>query len=198
MRDLVQQMLVWRDDKSAIEPLRQLVVASHRPAARVQALWTLELLGGLTPELIVGPMKDQHAGVRRHGVRLAENHLASSPTLAAAILALGDDADMQVQLQRAYTLGEWNDPQAGRALGELAVRFADNPFMTAAVLSSVNASNLNQVVATVLGDEQGKEPPAELLEQLVGLASALEDDRTLGMALARSAKPTRASTRPGK
>ncbi len=184
-RDMSQQLLVWRDDTSAIPLLRTFVADCQRPAARVQALWTLELLDGLTPELIARAMQDEHPGVRRHGVRLAEGHLAQAPTLGEAILALADDPDLHVQLQRAYTLGEWKDARAGKALGQMALKFADNRFVIAAVLSSLTPENLHDVVATVLGDEQGAEPPAELLEQLVSVASALEDDRTLGMALAR-------------
>ena len=184
-RDMVQQLLVWRQDEGAIEPLVDFVGQCKRPAARVQAYWTLELLGGLSPELIAQAMHDKHPGVRRHGVRLAENHLAKAPQLGEQILAMADDADPHVQLQRAYTLGEWKDQRAGQALGELALRFAEDRFMTAAVLSSVNAANLYDMVATVLGEGSDVEPPAALLEQLVGMASALEDDRTLGMALAR-------------
>ena len=40
-------------------------------------------------------------------------------------------------MQLAYTLGEWNDPQAGQALGQLAVREAGDRFLSAAVMSSV-------------------------------------------------------------
>ena len=49
--------------------------------------------------------------------------------------------------------GQWNDPRAGKALGELALRFRDDRFITAAVLSSVTPENLPQVLATVLDAE---------------------------------------------
>ncbi len=187
-RDMVQQLLVWRDDKSAIEPLEKLTDASPRATCRVQALWTLELLGGLQPERIVKAMSDPHAGIRRHAVRLAEDHLAQAPQLGEAILALADDSDLQVQLQRAYTLGQWNDPRAGKALGALALGYADNRFITAAVLSSITPENLSEVMATVINLDADKEPPGEFLEQLVSLASAFDDDRTLGVALAKIGK----------
>jgi len=187
-RDMIQQMLVWRDEKSAIGPLTKLAADSTRPATRVQALWTLELLGGLPVDLIARSMSDSHAGVRRHAVRLAEAHLAQSPQLGEKILALAADADMHVQLQRAYTLGEWKDPRAGGALAELALRFQDDRFITAAVLSSITPDNLEAIVGTVLNVNEGKEPPAELLEQLVGLASAFENDNTLGTALQKISK----------
>ena len=182
-RDMVQQLLVWRDDKQAIEPLKRLAAESSRPAARVQALWTLELLGGLKPDLIAKSLVDAHPGVRRHAVRLAEAHLARSPQLGERILAVANDNDMQVQLQRAYTLGEWHDPRAGGALGQVALRFRDNRFMIAAVLSSATSDNLHGLMAAVLEVEPGVEPPGELLEQLVALATAFGDDRTLAGAL---------------
>ena len=140
------------------------------------------------PEAIVQALDDAHPGVRRQAVRLAEAHLADVPALGEKIAAMAGDSDLQVQLQRAYTLGEWKDPRAGAALGELALRHADNRFLMAAVLSSVTLDNLYDVVATVLahqekGETAATEPPGELLEQLVGLASAFDDDRTLGLAL---------------
>ncbi|HEV3138556.1 MAG TPA: hypothetical protein VGZ26_11645, partial [Pirellulales bacterium] len=187
-RDMVEQMLLWKDDKAAIEPLRKLIAQSHRPNCRVQALWTLELLGGLEPEMIAAGMSDAHPGVRRHAVRLSEGHLSKAPQLGEKVVAMAGDADMQVQLQRAYTLGEYKHPGAGKALGELALRYRDDRFVIAAVLSSVAPDNLNEVVTAVLRVESGTEPPSELLEQLVGLASLFEEDRTLATALAKIGK----------
>ncbi len=187
-RDTVQQLLVWRNDAAAIEPLKKLATQSGRAECRVQALWTLQLLGGLTPELVLAAMQDKHPGVRRHGVRLAEPHLAKSPALGDEVVKLAADADMQVQLQRAYTLGEWDDARCGTELGKLALRFAGDRFLTAAVLSSVNPKNLHATLATVLDREAGKEPPAALLESLVALASAFDDESVLGGALEKIGK----------
>ncbi len=184
-RDMVQQLLVWNPDAAAIEPLRRLAAESTRPAARVQALWTLELLGGLEAAQIARALEDPQPAVRQHAIRLAEAHLAEAPQLGESILKLADDPNLPLQLQRAYTLGEWHDPRAGRALGETALRFRDDRFITAAVLSSVTPANLSQVLAAVLDTKSQQEPPSALLEQLVGLASAFEDDRLLGEALAR-------------
>ncbi|HEX3727275.1 MAG TPA: PVC-type heme-binding CxxCH protein, partial [Pirellulales bacterium] len=188
-RDTVEQLLVWHADRAAIEPLVKLAAECSRPAARVQSLWTLELLGGLRAESILAALADPHPGVRRHAIRLAEAHLAGAPQLGERILALADDADRQVQLQRAYTLGQWNDPRTGGALGRLALRFSEDRFMTAAMLSSVNAANLRDVVATVLTSGE-KEPSGAIVEQLVGLASALNDEATLATALEKIGKST--------
>ncbi len=92
-RDMAQQMLLWRGDESAAEPLGKLAAKSDRPICRAQALWTLELLGERAPPQIARALHDPHPGVRRHGVQIAEAHLAETPELGEAILALADDAD---------------------------------------------------------------------------------------------------------
>ena len=188
-RDMVQQMLLWKKDPAAIEPLHKLVTASQRPITRTQALWTMELLGEAKPEEIAAAMNDAHPGVRRHAVRIAEGHLAEASALGEGILTLAGDEDLQVQLQRAYTLGECDDPRAGAALGEIALKYQDNPYLTAAVLSSVKPRNLAALTAKVLAVPAPAEPPAELLEQLVGLATAYEDEQTLAAALQRIGQP---------
>lgn len=188
-RDTIQQMLLWRKDSAAVVPLRRLIARTTRPITRAQALWTLELLGAATTDDIARGLQDPDAGVRRHAIQIAEAHLAKAPALGEVILALAADADLQLQLQRAYTLGAWNDPRAGEALGEIAIKHRDNPYLTAAVLSSVTPQNLAGVTKRVLAVTTPAEPPAELLEQLVGLASAYDDDVTLAAALQRIGQP---------
>src|SRR5436305_2006513 len=39
-RDLAQQVLLWRGDKAAIEPLKKLASSANRPQTRLQALCT--------------------------------------------------------------------------------------------------------------------------------------------------------------
>ncbi len=188
-RDMAQQLLVWRGDKSALVPLETLAAGSTRPECRLQALWTLELLGGLKSEAIARGLADPHPGVRRQAIRLSESHLAEAPQLGPRILAMVDDADLPVQLQRAYTLGQWRDERAGTALGQMALRFADNRFMVAALLSSITADNLHAVLAAVLSPGEGNQPPAEILEQLIALGIAYGDDRALAGALEKIGRP---------
>ena len=79
-------------------------------------------------------------------------------------------------MQLAYTLGEWDDPRAGRAIGQLATRAVGEPYLTAALMSSVNRNNLEQVLLAVLHPGgQRTAPPAGLLEKLLAMANALGD-----------------------
>ena len=66
-------------------------------------------------------------------------------------------------MQLAYTLGEWEDPQAGPALARLALQGADDRFLSAAVLSSVNKKNLESLLASILAGAPNSPPPGSVL-----------------------------------
>src|SRR5262249_31956938 len=83
-----QRLLVARQDRAAIRPLKQLAREGKRPQARVHALWTLEGLKALDDALIEKALQDREALVREQALRLAEARLASSGRLRAAVAAL--------------------------------------------------------------------------------------------------------------
>jgi putative membrane-bound dehydrogenase-like protein len=177
-RDLAGQMLLWRADRAALRPLRELTLSSPRPEARLQALCVLGVLGGLEGPDVRRALSDAHPGVRRHAVRLSEPFVGADPDLGAALVKRADDADAQVRLQVAYSLGEWHDPRAGRALAALALLHADDPYLVAAVLSSTNAGNVAEVLGGVI--EAADAAPAEqLVPRLLGVAVALGDRKVL-------------------
>jgi putative membrane-bound dehydrogenase-like protein len=173
-RDTAQQLLIGRQDKTAVPHLEKLAAAADRPQARLHALCTLDGLWALRPEIARSALADKHAGVRRHAVRLAEPFLAKSREFGATLLSLVDDADAQVRMQLAYTLGEWPDARAGDALGALAVRAAGDSFLMTAVLSSLNRANLPGVMLASL--RHGRD--AGLIGELLRLADAFGDVNT--------------------
>jgi putative membrane-bound dehydrogenase-like protein len=184
-RDMAQQMLVWRADKSAVGPLEAMAATNQRPLARLHAMCTLDGLGALRPEIVIRGLTDEHPGVRRHAVRLSESLVGSSPALGEALLKTADDPDPQVQLQLAYSLGEWDDPRAGRLLGRLALRHAEDPYISAAAMSSavlhVDAM-LAEVRASSSPDAAGQASPsdrAKLAGALQKLAAAIRAEPEL-------------------
>ena len=135
VRDLAQQQLIWRAEKSGLPAIEHLVAGAPLPQTRVQALWTLRLLGALREETVAAACSDSHPGVRRHALELSEIFAGKSTTLLARITARVDDPDPFVRLQTAYTLGQWNDPAAAVALARL-LRVDSDPLVRAAALSS--------------------------------------------------------------
>jgi len=138
-RTTAQRLIVERQDKTAIPFLKTLIAETASPLGKVHALWTLEGLSALDESLVLAALKDQHPRVREQAVRLAEN-FAKSKATQTAVLAMASDADVRVQFQTAFTLGEMKDGRAMDALADLAIKHADNQWFRLAVLSSVNDS----------------------------------------------------------
>jgi putative membrane-bound dehydrogenase-like protein len=204
-RDLAHMMLVWRftDQEPDAQArakvtalLEKMALASDRPLARVHALCTLDGINALTPALVQKALADKHPGVRQHTIRLSEPFVNKSPELGPALLNLVDDAELPVRLQLAYTLGEWDDPRAGEALGRLAVKNSGDRFITAAVMSSVNKKNLDAVLLAVMSADPKGPPPAVLLENLLRLANALNHSKALVKLLAAVAAPDKGAFAP--
>jgi putative membrane-bound dehydrogenase-like protein len=178
-RDTAQQLLIEHRYKDAVPLLEKLAAESKRPLTRLHALCTLDGMEALRPEVVQRALSDAHPGVRRHAIRLCEAQLAKSPELGQDLMKLAEDADPQVRMQLAYTLGEWDAPEAGQVLGEMAVRDAGDPFITAAALSSVSKKNLDRVLLAVLEGSKKDAPPAVLMENLLRMANALNHTKAM-------------------
>ncbi len=178
-RDTAQHLLVQKQDPSAVEPLKLLSLAAKDPKVRMQSLCTLDGLHALTPEIIMAALRDAHFAVRERAVRLSESLLAGSPALGEALLPLVKDPALRVRHQLAFTLGEWDSPKAGRALGELAVNNANDPHLQTAVMTSAARHLGEMLVVAMQHPQQGK-----MIEQLLGFASAANDEGALIKSLA--------------
>jgi putative membrane-bound dehydrogenase-like protein len=178
-RDLAGQMLVWKQDKDAVPALEKLAANSPRAEARLHALCTLDGLGELSNALIRQALRDPHAGVRRHALRLAGSHVVASQSLGVHLLPLVKDPDPQVRLQLAFTLFAWLDARADEALASLLLAYADDPYLVAAALSSVAPHNVPGVLTAYFRGSEGKTPPERVLRPLLAVAAALGDRKTL-------------------
>jgi HEAT repeat protein len=95
--------------------------------------------------------------------------------VGAALLPLIEDADAQVRLQLGCSLGEWRDERAAKALATLALKHANDPYLTAAVLSSLRSDNAGAVAGHLFADAGKDGPPAPLARAMLESAVSLED-----------------------
>ncbi|HEX3599694.1 MAG TPA: neutral/alkaline non-lysosomal ceramidase N-terminal domain-containing protein, partial [Lacipirellulaceae bacterium] len=186
LRDMIQLMLTWHNDESAIEPLVKIAENSSRPAARLQAICTLDLLGHLSDKQITKALRDPHPGVRRQAIRLAEARLKSSYSLTAAIEKLVNDRDPSVALQLACSLGETDDPSKVVTLAKVAQEYPSDAYITAGVMSSVNDAELGDLLKLVFGGS-GK-LPSTLVRKLMELAGTATNEHTVSIAVELAAR----------
>ncbi len=151
-RDTAQRLIHERQDRAAIEPLRNLLSKSASELGRLHALHALAGLTALTDADLTLALGDRSAGVREHAVRLTESRLKGNDQLLMKLLELANDDNPRLRFQVAFSLGEVNDPSAAETLARLARRNAADPWIRTAVLSS--ALNLSsEMIATLLDDE---------------------------------------------
>lgn len=151
VRDLVHQMLLWRDATDASEELVRMAQNSSNPAVRIQALAALDGLHSLTSEAVVLAFADSDADVRRHAVRMSEQFLPASEVADAMLPLVNDDA-FEVRLQVAYSIALLPSAEVTEPLVILATESTD-PFMQSAALSSLTTGNVSAIAKRILAKE---------------------------------------------
>jgi putative membrane-bound dehydrogenase-like protein len=181
-----QRLLVERQDKEAVKPLRKLVSEAASAQGRAHALWTLHGLKSLDDASIERGLEDKEAGVREQALRLAEERLASSARLRTLAAALADDRSPRVRFQLAFSLGEADAPELVAALAKVARRDLDDPWTQTAVLSSTRrtapALLENLVRAEDFSGRLGA-GRSRLLTRLSAVVGAQADDANLAKTL---------------
>jgi putative membrane-bound dehydrogenase-like protein len=193
VRDMAQQLLVerfgsrhgrnWGGDKSrsfekghAVEALIKLVNDAGRPTARLHAISTLALFGDELDTIVLRKaLADEHPGVRRMAIRLADNEqVLLDPELfpAMAKAAVGSEP---LEMQLALALGDV-DPTDARAV-LLAKMLCDDGLLGAAAKSSLNKVNLGDV-ARGLSTLQVPDPKVPV-SHMIDIAAAMEDNVVL-------------------
>jgi putative membrane-bound dehydrogenase-like protein len=175
-----QRLLVERQDRTAVAPLREMAGKHASPLARLHALWTLEGLGALEEPLVLRALQDPHPGLREHALRMAEPFLAKSRPVLDAALDLAKDAEVRVRFQAALTLGESRDPRVLEALADLGLRDGGDRWFRLAILSSAN-DRVSPLVHRLLS--KGK-PNERLLADAAALLGARKDPAEIGKFLA--------------
>ncbi len=166
----------WRD-----------TLTNGNSSQKMFALRKLLVQGKLTPSDIQTALTDSDPGIRIFGMTLAER----SPDRESHFKWLkfhAEDPELHVRLQAACSLGEWNDPGVGEILARMALRDAGNPYVVAAVFSSLNKSSLASFTTKLFEELAGNEPPSSLMAPFLATAVGYCDDAAIQRALVAVAK----------
>jgi mono/diheme cytochrome c family protein/glucose/arabinose dehydrogenase len=162
VRDTAQRLLVESGDAAAAPAVKP-ALTKPDAIARIHALWTLEGLGALTPEVMQPAFKDSDARVRAAAVRMAGREFAPD------LLAMTAEPDTLVRAHLAIKLSALTLPDADAALAKLLT--ADpNPLVQEAALTGLRGREA--AFAALLDAQPGAEKCADTFQALASLVSA--------------------------
>ena len=146
---LSKLMQARQEDPAVVKLLIEVLKDKSNTLSRLHALWTLAAVRHVDEALLSDLAGDPHAGLREHALRVAANrfeyHVPPKRLLSTATLVkLADDPAIRVRLQAAIALGNRcrDEPTALEALGAIAAKDADDPWMRLAILSGLAESSL--------------------------------------------------------
>ena len=142
-RDLAQQLLVERGDKSVVPALRKIGESATDVRTRLHALWTLDGLDAIEPSTVTLALAHPNRDIRVSALRLSERWIGqpNHPLQAEVLKRLGDN-DWSVRRQLAATLGELPAGSKEAALASILERHGDDPIAMDAAISGMRGSEL--------------------------------------------------------
>ncbi len=122
-RDTAQQLLVLRQDRSVVTALVAMARNSPSILGRVHAMWTLEGLGALRPELVRDLLADSNPRLRMQALRASETlYKAGDRSFEADYHRALADVDVDVALQGMLTLSVVKAPASAQAIRQTMER----------------------------------------------------------------------------
>jgi mono/diheme cytochrome c family protein/glucose/arabinose dehydrogenase len=171
-RDTAQRLLVEGGDKSAAPKLREMVLSGETDVpVRLKALWTLEGLGAIEPEMIARVMEDGSPKMRLNALRLSEPFLAAKhPALTEQALRHATDSSPEVRRQLMLSLGEAPLSVRTAPLAGMLREAVDEPFVISSVLSGLAGNELAFFEHLLAAREWSELRPglADVLQSVVG------------------------------
>lgn len=190
IRDTAQRVLVERNDPAVVDAVKKLTIEGKVPQGRVQALWTLEGLTPLTPDIIAPCLKDKSDKVRAAAVRLAG--IANVPDLMKMV----NDTSAEVRVQLALQLSAQAGPDAQAAVLKL-LKAGGSPLLVDAIASGGRGHEL-EYLEELLKEPAGKDDQlakSGLLKMLAGCVMSERRSARVGKLLELTAAQTPGSPR---
>jgi mono/diheme cytochrome c family protein len=199
-RDTAQQLLVQRNDKSAVSALKQLAISAPDARTRVQAVWTLAGMGSLDAETVLHALDDADPYVRNAGLRGTEPFLAKGDgAVETAVLKKSGDANWQVRRQLAASLGEL--PREARVTPVVVMlkKYGNDQITVDAGISGLKGqeadaldqlladANANADAVEMLAGAAAKARDAGQMEKLIGAATNAQHPAKLRLAMLNGA-----------
>jgi len=140
-RDMAQRLLVERGDKNISKLLTNLVLKGNNNLGRFHALWTMEGLKIIDPELLLQLLHDTNALIKTTAVRLlepiAKKNKGIRIKLEEELLELWQNAPVEQLLQITLTANVLDPKISYQLLRGIAERYDTSALFRDAILSSL-------------------------------------------------------------
>jgi putative membrane-bound dehydrogenase-like protein len=136
-RITAQHLLVERQDKTVVHALEKLAQDGLKTEGRLHALWTLDGLDALSPDLVLAAVTTESIPELRQQVLQMCEARAQSPTIQAAIMGDSTDRDARIRFQVAFSAGAIPGSESVAALVAVLEKDGADPWVQSAALSSV-------------------------------------------------------------
>ena len=133
-----QRLLLERQDQSVVSSLEEMFKSNEDARTRLHALYAMEGMNALNAKLVSRAIKDEHPGVRKHGLILSERYSELLPL----ILESTNDSSIQVVFQATLSAGEFSGQKVVEALAKVLNRHGADSWIRTAVISSEAGSSL--------------------------------------------------------
>lgn len=184
-RDTAQRLLVERDSKSVVPQLKELATQAPDWRTKLHALWTLDGIDAIEPELVQQALTDKSADVRASALRLSERWLGDpNHPLCAAVLKMIDDPSWTVRRQFAAAIGELPQPERLEAAVTVLTQYGGDPISVDATISGLKGSEA-EVLHRVLESREAK-PEADPVSMLAGAVAKSGEAAVVEQVLARA------------
>ena len=173
-RDTAQRLLVETGDKSVVPKLRELALARQTgEVVRLKALWTMEGLGAIEPEILAPLLDDPAVKIRTTAIRLSEPFLAARLAgLTEQVLKHASDPSREVRVQLALSVAEAPPAVRDATLAGLLRRDASAPFLAASAVSSLSGRELT-FLESIIGSPEWRDAGEGYPQVLHLLAAAV-------------------------
>ena len=135
-RDTAQKLILLRENRNEVVPaLEELLTSGDTELGRLHALWTLEGLSQVKPDMLKIALNDTSSIVRTAAVRISEPFLEQNHSeVMAAVLEnqyLGEDIEMQIQYANSIVYSGAKDEALLAYADELKERNKEHPVFLA-------------------------------------------------------------------
>jgi putative membrane-bound dehydrogenase-like protein len=181
VRDLAQQMLLWRDDRSAVSNLERLALADDEPvASRSAALWLLARWQMLNEGTLKAALTSPEPRLRRQAMRILASHHAEVANGAELLGLVRKERDARVLLEVAGALRQIPVADRPTWLARLYREHLDDAYLKFAVSSAAPVTEWAEFVSAVI---EGDALSNAALEPLLSVSLAASDAPALAAML---------------